>query len=181
MKLRRVVTGRTPEGTSVVVEDAELPARTATVLPGAEIHYVWGSDTHEFPADGTQPVWRDHFPPESGFRFMIFSIPPSMEGLEVTSVSAEEIEEANTTFPGMLQVFEANNPGMHVSPSVDVAIVLSGTLTLELDDGAQTTLGVGDVVIQNGTRHRWLNLTNEVATIAGSITGARFVESQRGE
>jgi quercetin dioxygenase-like cupin family protein len=174
MNLRRVVTGRTPDGTSVIVEDLELPARTATALPGTQINYVWGSDTHEFPADGTQPAWRTHFPPKSGFRFMVFSIPPSKDGLEVAAVSAEEIEEAEATFPGMLSVFEADSPGMHSSPSIDIAIMLSGSLTLELDNGVKTELKPGDVVIQNGTRHRWLNLSDEVATIAGTVIGAEF-------
>ena len=32
-----------------------------------------------------------------------------------------------------------------------------GTVTLELDDGAMVTLGPGDTVVQNGTRHRWSN------------------------
>jgi quercetin dioxygenase-like cupin family protein len=50
--------------------------------------------------------------------------------------------------------------------------VLSGTVTLELDDGAMVTLVPGDTVVQNGTRHRWGNPGTEAATLAVFICGA---------
>ena len=46
---------------------------------------------------------------------------------------------------------------MHRSNSIDYGIVLSGRVTLEVDDGAETELGPGDVVVQRGTIHRWRN------------------------
>ena len=37
------------------------------------------------------------------------------------------------------------------------------TVCLELDNGAEVTLEPGDVVVQNGTRHRWHNRGNTIA------------------
>jgi hypothetical protein len=46
---------------------------------------------------------------------------------------------------------------MHTTDSIDYVMVVSGEVTLDLDDGEQTVLRAGDVVIQNGTRHAWRN------------------------
>ena len=48
--------------------------------------------------------------------------------------------------------------GMHRTATLDYDIVLEGTIGLELDNGAEVTLHPGDIVVQNGTRHRWHNL-----------------------
>ena len=34
---------------------------------------------------------------------------------------------------------------------------MSGAVVLEVDDGFDTELGPGDVVVQRGTMHRWRN------------------------
>lgn len=46
---------------------------------------------------------------------------------------------------------------MHRSSSIDYGIVLSGSVELELDDGAVTTAHAGDIIIQRGTVHLWRN------------------------
>jgi quercetin dioxygenase-like cupin family protein len=51
-------------------------------------------------------------------------------------------------------------------------MVVSGEVTLELDDGEQTVLRAGDVVVQNGTRHAWRNHGTEPCTIVGVAIGA---------
>jgi uncharacterized cupin superfamily protein len=43
---------------------------------------------------------------------------------------------------------------------------------LELDDGAEVLLSPGDVVVQNGTRHRWRVVGDVPATMAAFIIGA---------
>ena len=52
---------------------------------------------------------------------------------------------------------DPSDPGMHTTDTIDFEVVLEGTITLELDDGAEVTLRPGDTVVQNGTRHRWKN------------------------
>lgn len=46
---------------------------------------------------------------------------------------------------------------MHRTNSIDYGIVMSGALELELNDGAVTRLGPGDIVVQRGTVHLWRN------------------------
>jgi quercetin dioxygenase-like cupin family protein len=55
---------------------------------------------------------------------------------------------------------------MHVTSSIDYALVLSGELWLELDDGETVHLRAGDIVIQQATRHGWRNKSGHPATIA---------------
>ena len=60
-----------------------------------------------------------------------------------------------------------------VELAVDYAIVISGEIGLELDDGATVRLTPGCVVVQNGTRHAWRNRSSEPAVLAFVLLGAR--------
>lgn len=48
-----------------------------------------------------------------------------------------------------------SDAGWHATPTVDVDVVLSGRLGLDLPDGVSVELGPGDTVVQRGTDHRW--------------------------
>jgi uncharacterized cupin superfamily protein len=60
---------------------------------------------------------------------------------------------------------------MHSTPTTDFDIVLNGTVGLELDDG-EVTLHPGDVVVLNGTFHRWHNRGSTISTIVAVAIGA---------
>jgi quercetin dioxygenase-like cupin family protein len=74
--------------------------------------------------------------------------------------------------PGAMAAMEPGAPGMHVTDSIDYVLVVSGEVTLELDDGEQAVLRAGDAVIQNGTRHAWRNHGTGPCTIVGVAIGA---------
>jgi quercetin dioxygenase-like cupin family protein len=61
---------------------------------------------------------------------------------------------------------------MHTTPTIDCEIILSGNVVLELDDGASVLLSPGDTVVQNGTRHRWINPGDAPAILALFSVGA---------
>jgi quercetin dioxygenase-like cupin family protein len=61
--------------------------------------------------------------------------------------------------------FDADEPGMHTTRTIDYGIVLSGEIDLELDEGV-AHLRPGDVVVQRGTRHAWRNRGTEPCTVA---------------
>jgi len=61
---------------------------------------------------------------------------------------------------------------MHRTATMDYDIVLDGIIGLELDNGAEVTLKPGDVVVQNGTRHRWHNRGTTVARLLAVTVGA---------
>jgi quercetin dioxygenase-like cupin family protein len=44
-------------------------------------------------------------------------------------------------------------------------VVISGTIDMELD-GETVTLNAGDVLVQRGTVHNWVNRSNEPCIIA---------------
>ena len=46
---------------------------------------------------------------------------------------------------------------MHRTETLDYMIVLSGECDLELDDGLTTHVSTGDIVVQRGTMHAWVN------------------------
>lgn len=46
---------------------------------------------------------------------------------------------------------------MHRTDSIDYGIILAGHVELDLEDGARTLLGPGDIVVQRGTIHAWRN------------------------
>jgi mannose-6-phosphate isomerase-like protein (cupin superfamily) len=155
-----VVTGHNQEGAAIVVSDEEV-----TSIPvgdrGSNTTLLWGrDDTGQFPDDGILPAFKAPFPPPGGSRLAVWEIAP-------------DTDEFHTFVRDALAPWaDSENPGMHRTPTVDYNTVLSGTVGLELDDGVEVTLGPGDVVVQNGTRHRWHNRGDAVARVLSVTTGA---------
>jgi hypothetical protein len=51
----------------------------------------------------------------------------------------------------------------------------AGNIVVEVDDGAELLLSPGDVVVQNGTRHRWRVAGDVPATMAAFMIGAHHL------
>ena len=66
----------------------------------------------------------------------------------------------------------AKHQNMHKTDSVDYIILLSGEVTMLLDDG-EVTMKPLDVVIQRGTNHAWINNGSEPAVLAAILIDAR--------
>lgn len=62
--------------------------------------------------------------------------------------------------------------GWHATNTVDIDVILSGRMRLELPDGIETELGPGDVVVQRGTRHRWSAVGAEPVRMAAVMIAA---------
>jgi quercetin dioxygenase-like cupin family protein len=64
-------------------------------------------------------------------------------------------------------------PGvMHRTETVDYAIILAGEVDMDMDDSS-VKLKAGDVVIQRGTNHAWVNRGTEPARIAFVLIDAK--------
>jgi quercetin dioxygenase-like cupin family protein len=62
--------------------------------------------------------------------------------------------------------FPAGAPGrMHRTETLDYVIVMSGEIDMDLDDSS-VHLKAGDVLIQNGTNHSWVNRGTEPCRVA---------------
>ena len=174
MDVRLVVTGQDPAtGKSVFVSDTAVPPITLSQVKGPEFHRLWGSDTPpRLPTDGTRPAQAQYFPGPGGYRLGFFTLPPDGQEIaadfDLTAMLAEVAEK----LPGMFDVNEPDNPGMHTTDTVDFEVVLSGEVWLELDDGAEVHLKPGDCVVQNGTRHAWHNKSKEPCTLFVALLGA---------
>ena len=64
---------------------------------------------------------------------------------------------------------------MHRTNSVDYGIVLEGELDMELDGGEVAHLKAGDVVVQRGTNHAWINNSTEPCRMAWILIDAHPV------
>lgn len=173
MQRRRVVTASAPDGTAVFASDEQVEPITAALLPGFEFHAMWGTDHPVvLPQDGAPGQTDGYFPPPGGFRFGFTTIPPETTGNPAGQDLDAAIAELRQKLPGMADVLEPENPGMHTTDTVDFGVILSGCVWLELDNNEQLELRAGDCFIQNGTRHAWRNRSQEPCVIAGAIIGA---------
>lgn len=158
MKIRRVVTGHTPDGKSTITSDEEVDATVVALKPGLEHHRLWGADTIlTFPDSGTPYPMTAFFPLPGGFRFGLFTLPPESASEEINIPLGEGLQEVEEKLPGMLAVHDPDGSGMHTTNTIDFEYVISGEVWLELDDGVEIHLQAGDTVVQNGTRHNWHN------------------------
>ena len=174
MDVRRVVTGHDANGNAVFVSDEQVAPIVPDLLPGNEFHRLWGGDAApHFPDDGTRPDAPLYFPPIGGFRFGLFTIPPDGGAGAPPDLDFEAaMADFEVKLPGLAGHMEPADPGMHTTATVDFEVVLSGLVSLELDNGVKVDLAQGDTVVQNGTRHRWSNAGSVPAVLAVFICGA---------
>ena len=166
MGVKRVVTGHDAAGRSVVTASEEVPE--LPLGPGATSWNPWQSEgPASYPDDGRDPPPpRNLFPPVGGFRVSIIQLRAG--GTEAFDAFIAE---------SLASVADLAKPGMHKTATTDFILVLSGQLTLELDDGVEEVLHPGDIVIQNGTRHRWINRGDTDAVWASFVVGAHHAEA----
>lgn len=137
--LRRVVTGHDGAGVAKVLWDDEL----TQVKRGKSgwLFHVWSTDRMpaEIPAgeEIADPALEPHVTP-----------PP----------------ERGTRFV-VMEYPPGNGGAMHRTETIDYAIVLEGEVDMDLDDST-VTLRAGDVLVQRGTNHSWVNRGTKPARVA---------------
>jgi len=68
------------------------------------------------------------------------------------------------------------SPRNHRTDSIDYAVVMSGEIDMELDVGS-VHLKAGDVLVQRGTIHNWVNKGKEPCIIAFTLISAKSVSA----
>ena len=173
---RRIVTAISADGKAVVQSDGHPPwAKEMVHTPGFASSVIWATaPVPSIPAargDPTDAV-TTVVPPAGETRFLVVTFPPdavyAQPGFDFAAAGQEQAEES----PGLVELFELDNPGMHTTPTVDYGVVLDGEVWLELDDGKTVHLKEHDVVVQNGTRHAWRNKGTKPVTMAFVLIGA---------
>jgi len=84
-----------------------------------------------------------------------------------------------TTLPGgtvfrVVRYAPGVAPRVHRTDSIDYAVVIAGEIDMELD-GTTVKLRAGDVLVQRGTIHNWVNRGTEPCVIAFVLVDAKAV------
>jgi hypothetical protein len=148
MGVRRVVTGVSSDGRSIVVSDSLVEGSRSNLLQGGEITRLWfdgGTDADEL--GGVRTDWE---PGPGEIRFGLFTVPP-----RATAEPDAGLVES-----------------MHATSSIDFVVVLEGELTLIVGDGPELKLHPGDTVVQQGSVHAWANRGERAARAAVCLVGA---------
>ncbi|HWO73542.1 MAG TPA: cupin domain-containing protein [Dehalococcoidia bacterium] len=148
LAVRRVVTGHDAQGRAVVKID-ETVRNAAGRRPGTSAAVIW--TTEGFPVDNDGD--------EDGAQ-----------------------RETGTTLRGgtvfrVVQFDPGNAQRVHRTDSIDYAVVVSGEIDMELEQGEFVHLRAGDVLVQRGTVHNWVNRGTEPCVIAFVLIDAKPVEA----
>jgi len=177
-EVRRIVTGHSNQGHSVVARDG-----SARAVPlgedGVVFHEIWETDRaparigrhiDEIPEEGVSLL-----PPVGGTRIRFVDFPPEHEGAApITPEQARGLFAAIGAPDASKHQGEGSaHPLMHRTETVDYGIVLEGEITLVLD-GGETPLQAGDVVVQLGTSHAWANRSGRMARMAFILVDGAF-------
>jgi hypothetical protein len=152
------------------VSDGPVEVLAAHLLPPG-IAEVWASDGPPSTLTGAvASVPERYFPPAGGFRIRVISFRPDGQP-RLTLEQTAEVGELLVGLHGDAE-WDAAIPGMHATRTIDVGLVLDGSVELELDSGEVRTLAAGDWYVQNGTRHRWRNRSGSDCRVAIFMVGA---------
>jgi len=145
LNVRRIVTGHDASGRAVVKID-EITNNVSSRRPGQSACVIWTTD--ESPADNT--------------------------GDDDGSARAVGTTLANGTVFRIVEYAPGVSPRMHRTDSIDYAVVMSGEIDMQLDD-TEVHLKAGDVLVQRGTIHNWVNRSAASCVIAFVLVDAKPV------
>jgi quercetin dioxygenase-like cupin family protein len=148
LRVRRVVTGHDKSGRAIAMID-EVSQNLRSARPGATACVVWTSEGFPVDNDGTAD-----------------------EGLRESGTTLD-----NGTVFRILELQPGNTPRIHRTDSIDYAVIMSGEIDMELEPGDITHLKAGDVIVQRGTVHNWINRGPEPCVIAFVLIAAKPVEA----
>lgn len=171
MGIRRVVAGHDDTGKAIILFDGEA---ANVKQPTAEIESTLLWVTEQTPASnmGNEDAADRAIgiaPPPLGSIFRTVEFAP--EGSKGDAESARYIGTA-----GAELTEGGRHPGMHLTNSIDYAIIMSGEIDMLVDDD-EVHLKAGDVVVQRGNNHAWSNKGTEPCKIAFILIGAEPVKT----
>jgi quercetin dioxygenase-like cupin family protein len=146
LQVRRVVTGHDAKGRAVVKID-EVSNNVTSNRPGATACVVW--TTESFPVNNTGNA---------------------DEALRKVGTTLR-----NGTVFRVIEFAPGVAPRNHRTDSIDYAVVISGEIDMELEDSV-VHLNAGDVLVQRGTIHNWVNRSTKSCVIAFVLVDAKPVE-----
>jgi quercetin dioxygenase-like cupin family protein len=146
IQVRRVITGHDAQGRAVVKID-EVSKNVTSNRPGASACVVW--TTESFPVSNTADA---------------------DQALRPVGTTLK-----NGTVFRVIEFAPGVAPRNHRTDSIDYAVVVSGEIDMELDDSV-VHLNAGDVLVQRGTIHNWVNRGSKPCVMAFILIDAQPVE-----
>ena len=151
--VRLVVTGHDADNNGRFAADRLIGPTPGLAADGWVAYVLWGvRSLPPLPDDGTSVIDTSVSGPGS-VRFVQTIVYP--QGTEAPTGTAEALTDL---------VKEADGSAMHFTHTVDLVVVIEGEVEVVLDT-ERTTLRQGDFLVQNGTRHEWLNHTDKPAKL----------------
>jgi mannose-6-phosphate isomerase-like protein (cupin superfamily) len=163
--IRRVVVGHNAEGKAVALFDGTAVPKQRS--PGGNaVTNLWV--TNEFPVDLVGATDKAETrvgvpPPANGTIFRIVDFAPVSGPSSVPRVDHDKMLIAMGLDPAAQGY--TRHPNTHRTRSIDYALVLDGEIDMLMDD-SEVHLKAGDVVIQQGTNHAWVNNSGKNCRIA---------------
>jgi quercetin dioxygenase-like cupin family protein len=157
--VRLVVTGHDADNNGRFVADRRIGPTPGLAADGWQAYVLWAvRPLPALPDDGISAIDTSASGPGS-VRFVQTIVYP--QGTEAPAGTA-----------GALTAIEKPNGGsaMHFTRTVDLVVVIEGEVEVVLDT-ERTTLRQGDFIVQNGTRHEWLNHTDKPAKLGVIVLG----------
>ena len=113
-------------------------------------------------------------------RWLVWCGPPESFPADNTGDSDEALRKIGTTLNNgtvfrVVEFAPGVAPRNHRTDSIDYAVVMSGEIDMELDDSV-VHLKAGDVLVQRGTIHNWVNRGTEPCVMAFVLIDAKPVE-----
>jgi mannose-6-phosphate isomerase-like protein (cupin superfamily) len=178
-QIRRVVTGHDARGRAIVLSDGPAPSVHVNKLdPNWYSADIWRTD--ETPArivaQAAEPTAgpRRQMPTRNGTVLRINHFPPESDSVQaMTPADSQRAFEALGNPAAATFGKGGRHPLMHRTETIDYAIILSGEITMVLDD-KDVRLKAGDVVVQCGTNHAWSNRSKEPCVVAFVLIDGDF-------
>jgi hypothetical protein len=177
-RVRRVLTGHTPDGKSTFIADGYAPnVKEMPSFPGLALTDLWetgaapaSNEGHADAAD--RPVKLE--PPAKGTVVRIVEFPPDASRPKSSDGAAGFMAIG----AGHTQDRGSSDPMMHRTSTVDYAIVLKGEIHAVMENG-EKLLRAGDVLIQRGTMHSWSVRGNEPAIVCFVLVSAKPLATRK--
>jgi quercetin dioxygenase-like cupin family protein len=169
---RRIVTGVTEDGRHMILSDGEPPrSMNSLVVADSSSALIWATGASPTPGPDPTPAVESLVPRSGETTALVVRFPPdsvySDPGLDHEAAAAEQLVMS----PGLVELFETEDPAMHTTPTVDYAVVIDGEIVLDLG-GSSTVVRQGDIVVQNASRHAWRNPGTKPASVFFVLIGA---------
>ena len=172
--VRRIVTGHDQSGKAIVLFDSTDPYKEVRARAGVVTRALWLTESTPAhmngDADRAARV-KEIAPPPDGSLFRIVDF-PSMTDADMAKLDPNLMahQVGQTDAPSKYR--PPTHPFMHRTCSVDYAIIMEGEIEMLLDEGVNLHVKAGDVVIQQGTNHAWINRSGKMCRIAFVLVGA---------